>query len=351
MLRRALPALAAVAVGLTAVACGSSSGDTTSSGGGATATSANASGGGFKLGFSSYPPIVPVISLAVQGAKDAAKGKGIDVAFAHADDAAGQQTAVQNLLAGGADILAIDPNDSTAIGTSVKQANDQGVPVIMWIGNNLGAGNVSAFISSSEEQGGRTLGEYVVKQLGGKGKVAFVNGDKAQQGFNLREKGFRAALNGTGVKIAAYGNIEAVADKAYDITTNMLAKDSGLTAVVTTTDAMADGAYRAVSKSSAANKPKVIGYNGDCPTLQSIWKGGISGTVYQGWYEIGRRLVGVASQLHSGKKVQPTIVVPPFVINKAVMQQVQDGSYAGLKQDPYLKTSVAQAIGGCKGLS
>jgi ribose transport system substrate-binding protein len=287
----------------------------------------------------------------VKGAKEAAKDKGIEVTFAHAEDAAGQQTAVQNLLAGGADVLAIDPNDSTAIGTSVKQANDAGVPVIMWIGNNLGAGKVSSFISSSEEQGGRTLGQYVVKTLGGKGKIALVNGDKAQQAFNLREKGFRAALAGTGVTVAAYGNIDAVADKAYDITTNMLTKDPDLAAVVTTTDAMASGAFRAVQKSSGANKPKVIGYNGDCPTLQGIWDGGISGTVYQGWYEIGRRLVDVASALHAGKQVQSTIVIPPFVIDKQVMQQVQDGSYPGLKQDPYLKNSVAQAVGGCKGLS
>lgn len=321
---------------------GSSTGSSTSGGGG--------SGGGFTLGISSYPPTVPAVGLAVRGARDQAKKKDVKVVFGHAPDAAQQQTAVQNLLAGGAQVLAIDPNDSTAIGTSVQAANQQKVPVIMWIGNNLGSGDATTFVSSSEENGGKTLGEYLVKHLGGKGTVALINGNKAQQAFALREKGFRSVISeNAGIKIVAYGDGGGVEDQTYKLATDMLTKEPDVDMIVTLSDAMAAGAERAVS--TGGGTAAVIGYNGDCPTLQSIRKGGISATVYQGWYEIGKKLVDAASDIHAGRTVPKEINVPPFVIDKTAIDQIKAGTYPGLKQDPDLKVSVDQAIGGCKGLS
>lgn len=303
------------------------------------------------LGFSSYPPDVPVIGLAQRGAKDQAKKSKVDVVFGLAPDAATQQTAVENLLARKVDVLLIDPNDSTAIGTAVKAANAQNVPVVMWIGDNLGGGKTATLISSDERQGGYTVATYLFKKLGGKGTVALIQGTKAHQAGFLREQGFRTAMKKfPGIKLAAYGEANWVEDQAYNLAQNMLTKAPNVNAILALSDAMAKGAERAVSASGGSNKPIVVGYNGDCPTLESIWKGRITATLYQGWYEVGRRIVSVGATLARGGTVPKKILVPPFIVDKAVMQQVKEGTYPGLKQDPFLKNSVAQALSGCKGL-
>jgi len=39
--------------------------------------------------------------------------------------------------------------------------------------------------------------------------------------------------------------------------------------------------------SPAGAKPLITGYNGDCETLASVWKGSLAGDLYQGWRDIG----------------------------------------------------------------
>src|SRR5688500_8529724 len=86
------------------------------------------------IGWTSYPADIPVIADAVDGAKNAASELGVGVEFALAAGAAAQANAVDNLLALGVDVIAIDPEDSKAIGPSVEKANEAGVPVVMFIG-------------------------------------------------------------------------------------------------------------------------------------------------------------------------------------------------------------------------
>jgi ribose transport system substrate-binding protein len=332
---------------LTVAACGDDSdeGSDGARGGG------GADGDSVVLGFTSDPPDVPAIGDARQGAIDAGKKLGVEVKFAHAPDAAGQQTAVENLLAGGVDVLAIDPNDSTAIGSAVQAANAQDVPVIMWIGDNLGDGETATFISSSEEDGGKALGEYMVERLGGEGSVALINGPKAHQAFQLREKGFRGAVEGTGVSIDAYGDGGQVEDKANTLATNMLTKEPNLVAMSALSDAMAAGTLKAVEAQGGGDPPLVTGYNGDCPTLHSIWEGKTTATLYQGWYEIGAMTVEVAKQIADGKDVPPEILVPPFMVDKEVMRQIQDGSFEGVDADRLeaVRGAIENAVAGCKG--
>ena len=79
---------------------------------------------------------------------------GVGLEFALAAGAAAQANAVDNLLALGVNVIAIDPEDSKAVGPSVKKANEAAVPVVMRIGDNLGGGETETLISSDEKEGG-----------------------------------------------------------------------------------------------------------------------------------------------------------------------------------------------------
>ncbi len=327
------------AISIVVAACGSSSSSSGSSPGGSQGAS---SGSSLVLGFSSYPPTVPVIAEAVQGATAEAKSRHVQVKFGNAADAPSQQTAIDQLLGEGANVLAIDPNDSTAITTSVKEANSKKVPVIMLVGKASG-GNVTTFIGSDELRGGENVADYVAHELNGNGQVALINGDEVHQAFILRERGFRTELKKyPGVKIVAFGIGQQTAPPSEALARDMLTAHPQLRVIVALSDAMAAGVYQAAEALHKGSNVSVVGYNGDCPTLRSIWQGQIKATVFQNWYGFGAEAVDAAIAAHSGKALSANMIEPTIVIDRSVMQQVHAGTYSS--KDPSLRASIDQAV-------
>ena len=303
------------------------------------------SSGSLVLGITIYPASVPVVALAVNAAQAEAKKQGVEVKFAFATDAPSQQTAVETLLGEGVNVLAIDPNDSTAIGTAVQLANTKGIPVIMMVGTSS-SGQVATTIQSDEVAGGAKIGKFIFDNyLHGSGEVGFVQGDQTHSAFINREKGFRAALAADpNVKLVALAIGNQTADGANPVALDMITKNPNLKAIFADSDAMAQGVYSAVQSSGKTGQIAVFGYNGSCQTLSSIWQGQIAGDLYQGWAGFGVTAVDTAVKLFNHDSVPPVITTPTYALDKAAMQQIHGGTYSA--QDQSLTDSVNQAISG-----
>lgn len=296
------------------------------------------------VGWTSYPADIPVIADAIDGAKNAGTELGVKVEFALSAGAAAQANAVDNLLALGVDVIAIDPEDSKAIGPSVKKANEAGVPVIMFIGDNLGGGETKTLISSDEELGGYTIAKWGFDQIGGSGKVALIQGTKAHQAGLLRENGYRRAMaEYPGIELVGYGEAEWQADRANTLAADLLTKDPEIKLVTALSDAMVKGT--ATAAKVAGLQPVMTGYNGDCETLAKIWGGQITSTLYQGWRDIGAQVVRTGVEIASGKSVDAKIVMPTYVVDKPFMDKINSGSTDGASAG--LVADVKRAIGGC----
>lgn len=296
------------------------------------------------IGWTSYPADIPVIADAIDGGKNEAARLGVKLEFALSAGAAAQANAVDNLLALGVDVIAIDPEDSKAIGPSVKKANEAGVPVVMWIGDNLGGGETATLISSDEELGGYTIAKWGFERLGGNGRVALIQGAKAHQAGLLRENGFRRAMEEfPGIELVAYGEANWQRDRANVLAADMLTRDPDLAFIFALSDAMAKGVYSAAKLAGAT--PMITGYNGDCETLNSVWEGRITATLYQGWRDIGAQVIRTSIDVAQGKPVDKKIIMPIFVVDKEAMDQISAGTFQGAT--PGLSADVKRAIGGC----
>lgn len=296
------------------------------------------------VGWTSYPADIPVIADAIDGGKTEAEKLGVGLEFALSAGAAAQANAVDNLLALGVDVIAIDPEDSKAIGPSVKKANEAGVPVVMWIGDNLGGGETATLISSDEEAGGYTIAKWGFEKLGGAGQIALVQGAKAHQAGQLRENGFRRAMEEyPGIELVAYGEANWMRDRANVLASDMFTRAPDIAFVFALSDSMAKGVESAASAVGAA--PMITGYNGDCETLNSVWQGTITATLYQGWRDIGAEVIRTSLAIAEGKEVPEKIVMPTFVIDKPAMEQIQAGTYESGTEG--LKADVERAIAGC----
>jgi ribose transport system permease protein len=298
-----------------------------------------------KIGWTSYPADLAVIADAIDGAKTTAKELGVNMEFALSAGAAAQANAMDNLLSVGVDVIAIDPEDSKAIGPSIKKANEAKIPVIMFIGDNLGGGSTATLISSDEEAGGYNIAKWAFTKIGGEGKVALVQGAKAHQAGLLRENGFQRALKEfPKIQLVAYGEANWMADKANALAADFLTKEPDLKLIIALSDAMAKGVASAAKVAGAT--PVITGYNGDCETLNKVWTGQITADLYQGWRDIGSQVVRTGVDIVNGKTVPPKIVMPTYIVDKPFMEKIGNGSTDGTT--PGLVADVKRAIGGCK---
>lgn len=298
-----------------------------------------------RVGWTSYPADLPPIADAIEGGKTAAAALNVHIEFALAAGAVAQASAVDNLLASGVDVLAIDPEDSKAIGPSIRKANELGVPVIMWIGDNLDAGDTVSLVASDEEKGGYDIARWALNSIGGAGKIGLIQGAKAHQAGQLRENGFRRALKEfPNVELVAYGEAQWMRDRANTLASDMITRDPGLKLLVALGDDMAAGVYTA-TQAAGVNIP-VTGYNGSCEGLNNVWKGRLKATLYQGFRGIGTKVVQTAVDVAAGKSVPRNISMPAYVIDYAFMEEAVKGSSNTASESVVM--DIKRAVNGCK---
>ena len=84
---------------------------------------------------------------------------------------------IRILLAEGIDVLLIDPMDTTAVATGVREAMHAGVPVVLAAGG-LSAAPYVSWVAIDEEERGAAAAEWLCDTVGG-GRVAVITGTRA----------------------------------------------------------------------------------------------------------------------------------------------------------------------------
>ena len=104
-----------------------------------------------------------------------------------------QTSQIENFITKKVDIILLNAVDTKGIAAAVQQAKDAGIPVIA-VDTNA-EGGVDATVTSDNYQAGKLAGEYVIEQLGGKGKIAIIDGPPVSA-VTDRIKGFEDAIKG-----------------------------------------------------------------------------------------------------------------------------------------------------------
>lgn len=236
-------------------------------------------------------------------------------------------------------------------GSSIQIANARHIPIVTYINDPLG-GKVTTLLDADEAPDSKLLAIDVFKILGGHGQVAYIQGDKTISAGAQREQGFREALKlYPNIDLVDYG-IGAWSTPTSDtVTLNFLTAHPQIGAVLTDYDEMALGAVDAAHQDGL--HIVTSGTDGECPTLQSIWQGGVTVTLDENWAGIASQSVQVAVGILNGKTYPKVVYTPAYIVDKSVMQEVLAGTYkpqppgdaAGL---PALKKQIQEAVGGCK---
>ncbi|MEW5594009.1 ribose ABC transporter substrate-binding protein RbsB [Peribacillus frigoritolerans] len=247
------------------------------------------------------------------GIEKEAKEKGMKVTVVDAqDDTAKQISGIEDLILQKVDVLLVNPTDSAAISSAVKDANDAGIPVIT-IDRSSDEGDIETFIASDNVAGGEMAAEYLVKELGEKAKVVELEGVSGASATRERGKGFHNIADKQ-LEVLTSQTAEFDRTKGLNVMENILQGNKDIQAVFAHNDEMALGAIEAIK--AAGKDIIVVGFDGNDDALKAVENGELKATIAQQPALIGEEAVNAAAKILKGDKVDDTISVPLKLVTK-----------------------------------
>ncbi|MDM5309161.1 ribose ABC transporter substrate-binding protein RbsB [Peribacillus frigoritolerans] len=247
------------------------------------------------------------------GIEKEAKEKGMKVTVVDAqDDTAKQINGIEDLILQKVDVLLVNPTDSAAISSAVKDANDAGIPVIT-IDRSSDEGDIETFIASDNVAGGEMAAEYLVKELGEKAKVVELEGVSGASATRERGKGFHNIADKQ-LEVLTSQTAEFDRTKGLNVMENILQGNKDIQAVFAHNDEMALGAIEAIK--AAGKDIIVVGFDGNDDALKAVENGELKATIAQQPALIGEEAVNAAEKILKGDKVDDTISVPLKLVTK-----------------------------------
>ena len=230
------------------------------------------------------PPAMtsPWYSAAINGAQAAADELGyelITMAPPSENDYDGQVRIVEDLITGGIDGLMISAINAEAIVKAVKQANDAGIPVVIYNSlTELEGCEIYCYVGYEEYAGAMSMGDYLAEISGGEARIAILDGLPGDH-TTYRKGGFSEACGKhEKMEIVAIEAADWDREKAMNVTTNILTADPTINAFFAESDEMALGAGQAVKAAGLTGNVWILSIDGNPNAVTAVKNGTITAT-------------------------------------------------------------------------
>lgn len=268
------------------------------------------------------------------------------VSYANAQqDATTQQQQVDTMITKKVDALILDSVDYKSIESSVKKANDAGIPVIAY--DRLAQGPIKGYSSFDNVQVGKVQGQALLQALGSKaskGDIVMMNGDKGDPNAPEFKQGALSVLKG---KVTVGKSYDTVGWSATEAGKNMNGAISALgkskiVGVYSANDSMAGGIIQSLKNAGYNPLPPVTGQDAELAGVQRIVTGDQYMSVYKSYKKEadaagamavaaarGQSLNSIATSTVDSattKKI-PAVITPPVSLTKSNIKDtvVKDG--------------------------
>jgi ribose transport system substrate-binding protein len=268
-----------------------------------------------------------------KGAEDAAKKLNVSLVVQAAErevDVEKQMQIIENLIQAQVAALCVTPSGSREIVPAIEKANRAAIPVII-VDTRVdpkamseSKGKIATFIGSDNYEGGKIAGEFLAKRLGGKGKVAVLEGIPGHETGDSRLKGFRDAIKGNpGIEIVASQTANWERDQGFNVFQNILQSHPDVQAVFACSDLMALGAVEAIAAAKKTGQITVVGFDALPEAREAVRRGSMDATVAQSPAEMGALAVENAYRVIKGERVKEEFVVPIKLITKETLDSTE----------------------------
>lgn len=249
------------------------------------------------------------------GLDAAAKKENVQIQFEDAQgDVVRQLNQVQGFINQKVDAVIVLPVDTSATANITRAAVEAKTPLV-YVNRHpdertLPKGVVT--VASNDIEAGQLQMRYLAEKLGGKGNLAIIMGDLAQNATHDRTEGVKQVLkNYPGIKIVEQQSAEWQRNKGMDLTSNWLLAGSRFDAIVANNDEMAIGAAMALQQAGKAKgEIAIVGIDGLPDGLAAIKRGMLVASVFQDPKAQANSAVQAALKMIKGEPVETDVWVP-----------------------------------------
>lgn len=249
------------------------------------------------------------------GLDEAAKKDGVQIQFEDAQgDVVRQLNQVQGFINQKVDAVIVLPVDTSATANITRAAVEAKTPLV-YVNRHpdertLPKGVVT--VASNDIEAGQLQMRYLAEKLGGKGNLAIIMGDLAQNATHDRTEGVKQVLKDfPGIKVVEQQSAEWQRNKGMDLTSNWLLAGSRFDAIVANNDEMAIGAAMALQQAGKGKgEIAIVGIDGLPDGLAAIKRGMLVASVFQDPKAQATSAVQAALKMIKGEPVEAEVWVP-----------------------------------------
>jgi len=241
-------------------------------------------------------------------------------------DAAKLTSDVNDLIAKGVDGIIISAGPLESAPAALDAIEQAGIPAVM-VDRKLTGGPYTSWVGPDNEAMGLSVGEYIVKQLGGEGKLAVIKGGPADNTIGLdRTNGMKSQVEPTGIEvIEAPDFAEWSEDGGLRVMGDLLAANEDLDGVFCENDSMCLGAQKAIQDAGRAEEVMVFGIDGQKEALKAILDGtNYKATARNDSDQIGTEGFERLMTILEGKEAEKDTVLPSPLITEDNAKEYYD---------------------------
>jgi ribose transport system substrate-binding protein len=238
----------------------------------------------------------------------ASKHPNLKVIFKDAqNDTLKQRAHVEELVSAGVDLIIISPKEAQPLTEPVAKAMEAKIPVIV-LDRRLLGDNYTCFIGADNKKIGRAAGQWIVKKLGGKGKVVELKGLMTSTPGQDRNSGFREGIAGSGIEVSFETDMQWLEPNARKEMESALSRFSKIDLVYAHNDPGAHGAYLAAQAAGREKEMLFVGIDA-LPQEGVAWvKQGILSATFE-YPTGGQEAIETALKILKGETVPKEIVL------------------------------------------
>jgi len=249
--------------------------------------------------------------------KQILKSKGVKVIHTNAMGKTSQQVAdVENFLSMGVDGVIIAGGEGPAFFEVSKKLKEAGIPVV---GIDMFLPGAISSVASDNYSGGIQIGLFLVKYMGGEGKVIVLD-TPGWQTLSIRKRTALAVFSEF-PKIEIVGEYEVgtsdPVNSAYNIVSSALRSHPDLKGVLCTWGLPMVGAAQAVKEMGKTNQVVIVGADSDRPVLEEMAKPDAPAMACIG--QDPRELGKIAANVIYDAVTKGITNIPPFVFGPTIM--------------------------------
>lgn len=228
-----------------------------------------------------------------------------------------QVNQVEDLIAKKVDAIVLNPMDGKAVVPVLKKAQAAKIPVIV-VDSSVEKGNEALYVSyvgTDNFNAGKVAGQRMVKELGGQGNVLIVRGANGSSAGDQRVDGFKAGIEGSGLKVVGEQPGNWTNSVAMQVTENMLQANKKVDGLFSASDVMLDGTLQAIGDANRSGI-KILSVDGSKKAVDLVEQGAIVGTMAQFPAKMGTIAVENLLAVLDGKKAADSL---PKMIDSGTM--------------------------------